>query len=118
MDNIVWIIKNGQLDELKKLNFNCNAVLDTKGQCPIHIAADFNQIHVIEYLITNGADVNKANNYGHTPLLLAIFENQLQAVRLLLKAGASCNRKFKDSWYADLAESDQIKTLLKEYLNN
>ena len=62
MENIIWIIKNGQLDELEKLNFNCNVVLDTKGQCPLHIAADFKQIDVIKYLINKGADVNKTNH--------------------------------------------------------
>jgi len=51
-------------------------------------------------------------------LLLAVFENQLQAVKLLLKAGANCNMKYNDSWYVDLAESDEMKILLNEYLDN
>ena len=41
---------------------------------PLHQAASFGHSLVVEYLISNGADVNTKDKHGITPLLAAIFE--------------------------------------------
>lgn len=85
------------------------------GRTPLHICADFGQVDVIKYLISEGADVNVGDpplpstllpgyweeltvsllpqaldKHGHTPLLAAAFESHIDCVKLLLeKVGAA-----------------------------
>ena len=46
---------------------------------------------VTAMLIANGADVNAADGYGDTPLIIAAAEGTLGTVTLLLDAGALVN---------------------------
>jgi len=43
--------------------------------------------------LKNGADVNKSNNNGDTPLLIVCQNGYLEIVELLLKNGVDTNRK-------------------------
>ncbi|KAK9886546.1 hypothetical protein WA026_016821 [Henosepilachna vigintioctopunctata] len=60
MSELVWGIKNGDLDQVKdiveKKSINLNEQID--GRPPILYAADYGQKDVIEYLISAGANVN------------------------------------------------------------
>ena len=56
----------------------------------LHIAASSGRLDVIEHLISQGAEVNKGNNDGMTPLHLAAVQNgHLDVVKVLLAGGAS-----------------------------
>lgn len=46
--------------------------------------------------ISTGADVNAWDEHGMTPLLSAVFIGNVDAVRLLLEAGADPNRAQRD----------------------
>jgi ankyrin repeat protein len=46
--------------------------------------------------ISAGADVNAWDEHGMTPLLSAVFIGNVDAVRLLLEAGADANRAQRD----------------------
>nr|CAD7428180.1 unnamed protein product [Timema monikensis] len=60
MSELVWGIKNGDLDQVKDLiekkEIDINKEID--GRSPIHYAADYGQHDVIQYLISKGSDVN------------------------------------------------------------
>lgn len=60
MDNIVWAIKNGDIDQVKTIcdaePFDVNAEMSQRY--PIHIAADYGQADVLTYLLEKGAKVD------------------------------------------------------------
>ena len=55
----------------------------------LHEAAATRSPEVIEYLITNGAQVNVADKYGHTPLDVATVFGTAEVAALLEQAGAT-----------------------------
>lgn len=57
-------------------------------QSPLHVAAAFENLELISYLIENGADVNARDEVGHTPLTVAVFANNISNVKLLLSHGS------------------------------
>jgi ankyrin repeat protein len=64
--------------------------------------AEYNQPHFIEYLLTLGANVEGPPNHAPgSPLRWAIYENNIEVVKVLLKNGANVNNscdhyKFKE----------------------
>ena len=114
-DELLWGVKNGDLDAVKKscekvtineIDLKCDVVLQPgfdvnaellSGRNPLHYAADYGQVDVIDYLLTKGAkiDVSGASyditillqlpdKHGITALLAAIFEGHTECVRLLI----------------------------------
>jgi ankyrin repeat protein len=61
------------------------------GSTPLHKAASQGQIAVVEFLLTNSANVNVKDSSGRTPLYAAVDGNQKEVVDLLIKAGADVN---------------------------
>jgi ankyrin repeat protein len=47
---------------------------------------------VMRILLAHGADVNAAEEFGHTPLLLATMDGSLKMVKLLFEHGADLNK--------------------------
>ncbi len=62
---------NGKLEAIKvllsKINFDVN-VRDKLGRTPLHLAAEFRHLAVIEVLVQSGANVNVVDKKGHTPI--------------------------------------------------
>jgi len=60
---------------------------------------------VVEYLIKHAADVNQAINAGTTPLAIAIYYNQIDVAKLLLKKNANVETTklfFKNNQFSEL----------------
>lgn len=117
VEELVWACKNGDLDQVKaiveKPGFDINAEL-LSGRNGLHFAADYGQKEVIEFLLSKGADINRPDKHGITPLLASIFESKTECVKLLLGKGAKKDLKAPDgSSYFECAETDDIKSLLK-----
>lgn len=69
--------------------------IDVCGRTPLHFAAANNQLHMIEFFVSSGADINgQADGDGwqdHAPLGYAIESCSIETVRLLLDLGADPN---------------------------
>ena len=50
----------------------------------MHVAADYGQLEVLEYLSANGADINAKDKHGISVILAAIWEGHTKCVKFLL----------------------------------
>src|SRR3989338_9268296 len=96
-----WACKTGDVkgvqDAVEVHKEDVNQVDATVNQrTPLHYAADFGKTEVISYLLSKGAKVDANDAYGITPLLAAVYEGHADAVRVLVKAGASLKVKGPD----------------------
>lgn len=80
---------------LSKKEFNINDI-NMNGSTLLHKYCSMSYAHsLIEFLLKNGADINKPDNNGNTPLHIASHLGKLHYVKLLLSANASvdkCNK--------------------------
>ena len=117
MDELKWSVQNGDLEKVKHgcslSGFDINNQVGN-GRQLIHCAADYGQKDILEYLLSQGADVNSPDTHGITPLLNAVFEGHTECVKLLLAKGADKTTKTPsgESIY-EVAEKEDIKNLLK-----
>lgn len=115
--------KAGDIDTVRQivqsypLLVNCRD-LDGRNSSPLHFAAGYNRISVVEFLLKNGADVSKADKGGLFPLHNAASYGHYEVTELLIKYGANVN--VSDLWkFTPLHEAaakgkyDIVKLLLK-----
>ncbi|XP_060795532.1 poly [ADP-ribose] polymerase tankyrase-2-like isoform X3 [Neoarius graeffei] len=86
--------KSGDLETVKKLctlqNVNCR---DAEGRqsTPLHFAAGYNRVAVVEYLLQHGADVHAKDKGGLVPLHNACSYGHYEVAELLVIHGAVIN---------------------------
>ena len=83
----------------------------------LHAAAHRGDVVAIEKLIASKADVNTRDGYGRTPLHVATFARQRDALRALAKAGANLSLLERDIYdavtIAAVADDEEtLRTLL------
>ena len=79
------------LAELTDVNIKNN-----KGRSPLHSAARWGYIRVIQHLLDRGADVNAQDAEGNTPLHHAAEGCKAKAAELLLRRGADPTARNKE----------------------
>ncbi len=88
--------KAGDLELVKKVVadhphiVNCRD-LDGRHSTPLHFAAGYNRVGVVEFLLQNGADVHAKDKGGLVPLHNACSYGHYEVTELLVKHGASVN---------------------------
>lgn len=118
IEDFAWAVKTEDMNNvtsfLKQLGIN---VTDQNQRTPIHWAADYGQVSVIEFLCKQpGVNVNAKDRFGITPLLAAVYENHEEAVKVLLANGADKSvRGPSGETPKEAAEKDSIKQLLCMY---
>lgn len=88
--------EQGLLDTVKTLiesNPQLINISDEGGYTPLHKAAYNNQVEVVEYLISKGADLNAVSSSGSTPMHGAAFYGHPEAARVLIENGAEIDKK-------------------------
>ena len=109
---VYQLLNSGKIDNLNKyLNLACNVsnniqiikylcefgadvnYLDENGYNSIMYATSFCSIEILNYLIEQNVDVNigRQKNTGTTALMLAIYNNDIEKMNILLQAGANKN---------------------------
>ena len=61
------------------------------NQTALFPAARYNRTDVIRLLLQKGADVNKRDRFGDTPVHYAAMDNSTEAIAMLIEHGASIN---------------------------
>ena len=82
---IQQLILEGRYDEAKELfktKTEINAQ-DEDGNTALHIAALVNEPDLISFLIIKGADTEIANNFGDTPLHVAVKNDNVESAKVL-----------------------------------
>lgn len=85
--------EKGDLRQIRRMiadGFDVNE-RNLAGEVALHEAARLGHVLVIDVLLEAGAEIDAASKTSTTPIGLAIANNQLHAVRHLLKQGASIN---------------------------
>uniref|UniRef100_A0A1I8I1A6 Poly [ADP-ribose] polymerase n=1 Tax=Macrostomum lignano TaxID=282301 RepID=A0A1I8I1A6_9PLAT len=88
--------KSGDLDLVTRLvrahpeAVNCRD-LDGRHSTPLHFAAGYNRLSVVEFLLQQGADVHAKDKGGLVPLHNACSYGHAKVAELLLHSGASVN---------------------------
>ncbi len=80
---VEWLIKNGANVNFKKTNWPNETVLI--------LAADANELKIIQLLVNAGAFVNDTDRNGKTALFFVLYHNNLPATEFLISKGADVN---------------------------
>jgi len=97
---------NQYFDQIKKFNFGIQIIQVANNNSQIvlnlldketysdslFIACENEYLEIVKLLIENGADINKSDNYGQTPLFIACQNGYLEIVKLLIENGADINK--------------------------
>ena len=81
---------------------------------------ELGKLQNVKILLENGMDVNRQNELGETPLHIAISQNNVDLVKLLIKYEPDTNiPRYKDKLtvinYADICENEIIIQMIKNY---
>jgi len=91
-DEIHEAAKSGNLDEVKalaKANPDVFLSRDTNEESALFLAVLNGRKNVVEFLLTNKADVDATNNNGWTPLDCAALKGRKDLAELLIVNGAN-----------------------------
>ena len=97
---------------------NFNLKVGSAELTPIHIAAFYNDVPAVQYLLEKGTEVNTKSKLDITPLHQAAQGNAPQVASLLIDKGADLKAKNYRDWTplhtAALNNSDKVLSLLLE----
>lgn len=99
------ILSGMQPEKLKELNFDFGQE-SSRLYAERIVSLAISSPELLDYIIKAGGDVNSENDFGKTPLMYAAQNNNLEAVRVLLAAGANPNattRRGPNSCYYNLS---------------
>ncbi len=83
---------------------------------PLHLAAARDDLKSVELLIAFDAGLESVDSDGDSPLMRAVSDGCLDAVRLLLELNADTTKSDWIGWTVSQAKNEEIKQLLLEHL--
>ncbi len=119
---------NGEMDRVIELynkdGLRLTFARDKDANTPLHLACcskkGGNKKEIIDFLISNGVDVNAVNEHGSTPLTIAVSNGNYEATELLLNAkGIKVNKALNQNFTPlHIAVVNQFIPLMKLLLNH
>lgn len=112
-----------QLLYLQKEGVNMAAVLpEEPSEATALVVAlrqeDSMSLHIVDFIINNGGDVNKPDAELNSPLHWAVKRNLPQAVKLLLRAGAKIKAVDKDGKTPEMISVEQVFSECEDLLSS
>ncbi len=109
-DMFVDAAKGGTLYIMQDLMTNHNVSLDvdhksTPGLTALHLASRKGHYDIIQWLLHEGADIEKEDDKGRTALYHSVKGGEVEALRLLIKNGAHLNTKTKTRGFTALQKA-------------
>ena len=103
--------------EIIDLNADLNTICSANGETPLtRFASMSDYTKLAYYMIKNGADVNKQNNNGYTPLMIAVANRNYSILELFANMNADYNIKNNEGkTVLDMAADNEFALY---YLNN
>lgn len=106
------------IQDAVKSGVDVNAVDPRSGMTLLHVATHNRQLSIVQYLVDNGADINKVDHDNSAPIHYAAYKGDLQSLKLFISKGAALNGVDKEGLsplgYAKAARSEEkIQELLK-----
>jgi ankyrin repeat protein/L-ascorbate metabolism protein UlaG (beta-lactamase superfamily) len=89
-------IQKGDVAKVKTLISNNKELINMKsekGQTPLHLAVQNGNQEIVEFLISQGADVNARDGEGNTTLVTALALKKTDTAKFLLSKGADVKIK-------------------------
>ena len=82
----------------------------------LQFAAIKNKYPIIELLLMYGANINLSDDYGNTPLMLAVMNNNLESINSLMKNG--CDRNQKNIYGLDSIDRAKGQNHIVDFIKN
>ncbi|HRQ44819.1 MAG TPA: ankyrin repeat domain-containing protein [Candidatus Goldiibacteriota bacterium] len=113
---LIIAVERGAL-EIVQLLVEKGIDIKNNKKLSVHYAVNSGNCEIAEYLIRHGADINAKDQFGRTPLLLAVEKEKEDIIEMLVKNKANVNIKSKNEVTA-LSKAlerhnDKIVNLLK-----
>lgn len=89
-------IQKGEVAKVKTLISNNKELIhmkSEKGQTPLHLAVQNGNQEIVDFLISQGADINARDGEGNTPLITALASRKTDTARFLLSKGVDVKIK-------------------------
>lgn len=119
-DNIFDVARKGNVEDVKRLmaiNPDTINVVDSNGYFPLTLACYRGNKDVALYLASKVKNIDGTSDYG-TPLMAAVYKNEIEIVQYLLKSKANVNLADANGTtplhYAIIMRNEPIIKLLME----
>lgn len=110
------LIKACEKDDLEKVKSLIGKGLDIdleyKFWTPLTKASEKGHSDIVEYLVENGAKINKENGHDWTALMCASMNSRFEVVKYLVEKGANINIKNDEGWTALMLASNEDEEYL------
>ena len=101
LERVLFLLDSGE--NPNSISSSANAFSDQSGKLgdsALRFAVAAEHADIVRALLDGGADVNKANKDGNTPLSASTYHSSGEIAMILLDAGANLNVANKDGWTA------------------
>ncbi|MBS4220074.1 ankyrin repeat domain-containing protein [Bacillus sp. FJAT-49711] len=117
MDKYFELLRENNHSEIERYFIGNDVNDEIAGGTPLMWAVRQNNIEFVKRLIELGADPNKVDDVGRSPLEIACYYGFLEVAEVLLQKGAkvdfNCFRRAECSWYG--SSQRELIELLKRW---